>query len=295
MTQSIASLNAEFGIADTVSFRPGAGGLKSLRVQSPCSEAVIYLHGAHLAHYQPAGHQPVLFISSKSAFAAGKPIRGGVPICYPWFAARADDPAAPMHGFVRTAEWRVEAVEYDEPGIVRVAMVFDAGDEIELRQSFQIGPDLQMRLEVRNRSAQRYAYEAALHSYFYIDDVRKVSIDGLQNTKYISKSENFALRQHANQPITFAGEIDRVYNGTQATCFLNDPLLGRRIVVAKEKANSTVIWNPWSARARSMADLGDDDYLHMVCIETCNVGSDRVELEPNGRHVMAAIVSVEGV
>ena len=295
MTQSIDSLNAEFGKSASVSFGLGEGGLKCLRIHNELADATIYLHGAHLAHYQPAGHEALLFISSNSEFVTGKPIRGGVPICYPWFAAKADDPSAPMHGLVRTSEWVVDSVEHDQSGMVRVVMEFGADREVQLRQSISIGATLQMQLQVHNQSAQPYTFEAALHSFFYVGDVREVSIGGLENSKYISKSEGLSQQQQNDQPITFAGEIDRVYNGTKATCVLNDPRLGRRIVVAKENSNSTVVWNPWSERARSMDDLGDEDYLQMVCIETCNVGVDRVNVQPNDHHVMAAAISVESI
>ena len=312
----IEQLNAKMGIPHAVRFEAGNGGLvravltageaASPDNPNPASrgEAHVYLHGAHVSHFQPAGQAPVLFMSKESRYEAGKAIRGGVPICFPWFGPKKDDPKAPMHGFARDRNWKFQSVERAEDGSVTVVLVlkyspvtqaiwppkFSATLSVTLDGS---GKKLSLALGVKNLDAADFSVEAALHTYIAVADVRQITVAGLENTQYIDKVDNFTRKLQPASPITITGETDRVFLNTTSTCVVNDPAGGRRIVVEKENSNSTVVWNPWIAKAKAMADFGDEEWPGMVCVETANVGDNAVTIKPRHAHVMKAIVRVD--
>src|SRR4051794_34946492 len=168
-----ADVQTRFGIPGFVSIGPGEGGLTLITVTTPRAEAKIYAHGGHVTHYQRAGQKPVLWMSGKSLFAAGKAIRGGVPLIFPWFGAKADNPKAPQHGFARSTEWELRDVRAAGDGAVDVILGLTPGDatraawpfEFDLMFTVSVGPELGMALEVRNTGDKPFTYEEALHTY----------------------------------------------------------------------------------------------------------------------------------
>ena len=281
----------------------GAGGLERLVLAAQAGEAHVYTHGAHVAHFQPVGGRPVLMMSSRAQLEAGvpgKPIRGGVPICFPWFGARAGDAQAPMHGVARLLTWDVESVTQEDQGRLRAVFALTSNDytrgifpqDFALRHTVTVGDSLEMALTARNTSATELACEMALHSYFAVSDARQVAIRGLERATYLDKTDAWARKTAGNDPVVFAGETDRVFVGTQSTVTLADPGWQRRIVVGKSGSNTTVVWNPWIEKARAIADLGDDDWKGMVCIETANAADNALALAPGAVHTMVATISV---
>jgi len=294
-------LQRQFGIDGLVRVESGAGDLPRLAVTSPLAQCHIYLHGAHVTHYQPAGHDPVLFISDRSWFESGKPIRGGIPICLPWFADQTDIPHAPAHGFVRHLPWTLTDVTADDDGSVSVTLDFATDAKtyelwphhIEASYRVRVGTTLRVMLEVTSRDAKRLPFTEALHSYLAVGDVRQIAITGLEQTQYIDKMADMTRKWQSDDPITFTGETDRIYVNTTARCELTDPVLGRRIAVEKTGSRTTVVWNPWIAKAQRMPDFTDDDWPRMACIETANAAENVVELDPGQSHTIRASVSVE--
>jgi len=292
------ALNERFAIPGVLRFEHGPGGLVRAAVTTASSTGHAYLHGAHVTHYQALGQSPLLFTSSSSRYSADKAIRGGVPIIFPWFGPRAADPGAPEHGFARTAGWSVESVE--QPDDVSVAVVLGLEPiqvtralwrhEFRIRQRVVFGPRLEMRLEVENRSSEPFTFEEALHTYLRVGDVREVTLRGLAGTTYIDKTDGMKRKREDAETIRFRGATDRVFLETDATCVVEDPVLGRRLVVEKHGSATTVVWNPWSEKAQVMTDLGADEWRSMLCVETANAADDAVHLAPGERHVMAAIV-----
>ncbi|MCC7349440.1 MAG: D-hexose-6-phosphate mutarotase [Phycisphaerales bacterium] len=293
----LEKLQNRFGITGLARFEEGMGGLPRIALTTPAADATVYLHGAHVAHYKPAGQRGVLFMSAASQYRTGRPIRGGVPICFPWFAARAGDPDAPMHGFVRLGDWSVESIQRSGEGASVVLgfksnsatkMSFNA--DFELRYHILVGPKLDLTLEVRNTGEREFSFEAALHTYFAVADSRNITIDGLQNTEYVAKSEGMQRKTQTDPLIRIDREVDRVYQNTQATCRLEDPGFGRTITVEKENSNTTVVWNPWIDKAANMADFGDEEWTGMVCIETANSAENAVHLPAGQAHRMRAVI-----
>lgn len=287
-------------IPNRARFEPGAGGLPRLVVTTPLAEAHVYLHGGHVTHFQPAGQAPVLFVSERSFFEKGKPIRGGVPVCFPWFGNRAGRPESPAHGFARTLEWEVESLSVDGEQTVLVVLRLGANDatrahwphEFVLRHHLVIGPQLVMMLEVENVSGEPFQFEAALHTYFAVSDAREVGITGLENAGYLDKADGLRAKAQGPEPLRFTAETDRTFENTRATCVLDDPRAARRIAVEKSGSATTVVWNPWIAKAAAMPDFGGDEWLRMACIETANAGANVVTLGPGEKHAMRAVIAV---
>lgn len=294
-------LQHRFGIPAAARFETGPGGLVRLRLATPVAEAEVYLHGGHVTHYQPRGSGPVLFASAQSRFDAKAAIRGGVPVIFPWFGPRADDASAPMHGFARTAEWDVGSVARQADGGVVVVLRLDASDATRsawphpfvLRHRITVGAALDLALVVDNPSAEPLVFEEALHTYLAVGDVREVSVTGLGGTTYIDKTDGMRRKPQGGEPLRLTGETDSVYLGTRAACVVDDPAGGRRLVVDKAGSETTVVWNPWAAKAHAMADLGGEEWLRMLCVEPANAADNRVTLPPGARHEMRAVIRAE--
>jgi glucose-6-phosphate 1-epimerase len=300
--QAPDALNQRFGASGRVAFDAGQGGLaRALLTSAEGARAEVYLHGAHVTQYvKAAGGPPVLFVSKESLFRPDKAIRGGVPLIFPWFGPRSPDPAgnSPMHGFARTSAWEVESAGATGAG-TSIVLVLRSNDatrktwphEFELRYTVTLGAPLTMELSVRNTGSGPFTFEEALHTYLTVADVRNVTIEGLAGTRFVDKTDNMATKtQDPSPPMKITAETDRIYLATKSTCTVADPGLGRRITVAKEHSDATVVWNPWVAKAKAMADFGDDEWLEMLCIETCNVAGHAVTLAAGATHAMRAVV-----
>jgi glucose-6-phosphate 1-epimerase len=294
----IAELDRRFGIRDVAQVVAGNLGLAKVRITSAGASGEMYLHGAHVTSWQPRGAEEVLFVSSKSRWENGRAIRGGVPICFPWFADKADNRSAPAHGFARTTAWRLESI-VETGDAVTVSMVTESNDDtrkwwsadFHLLYRATFGLELRLELVVRNTGATPLRFEEALHAYFRVGKIEQVRLRGLSAVQYLDKTD---LNRNKLQqgPIVIASETDRVYLNTKGAVELEDQALRRRIAVAKENSMTTVVWNPWVEKAKAMSDFGAAEWEQMVCIETSNVSDFSVELAPGQQHSMNAIVGL---
>jgi D-hexose-6-phosphate mutarotase len=335
----------------------GAGGLDRLVLEASDGAAHVYLHGGHVTHFQPRGERPVLWTSAHSRFEAGKPIRGGVPVCFPWFGPKAGSPEAPLHGFARILPWAVSSVARERDGALRAVLELTAEaaarggfpHELALSLAVVVSRTLRLELSVRNVNGAPASFEEALHSYFAVADVRAIRISGLEGVRYIDKTAGAASSERsgihsrgaqggpggsaaapsqnnessersgihsrgaqggpggsaaapsqniappAGEPIAIDGETDRVYLATTGTVTIEDPGWRRKIVVSKSGSATTVVWNPWIAKAKAMPDFGDDEWPLMVCVETANAGASAVTLLPGAVHVMTATIETRAL
>jgi glucose-6-phosphate 1-epimerase len=256
------------------------------------------LHGAHVTSWKPVGRQEVFFLSSQSRWEEGRAIRGGVPICFPWFGDKTADPKAAAHGFVRTKVWQLESIAQAEEAVTVSMFTGNDGDtskwwpyEFRLVYRVTFGSELTLELEVSNTGGKSLRFEEALHAYHRVGNIEKVRLQGLDNVHYLDKTEsNREKTQHGE--IAIVSETDRVYLNTTDAIELRDPVLQRRTRVAKENSRTTVVWNPWAAKAHSLPDLPHDEWMQMICIETSNVSDCAVDLEPGQQHKMKALVTV---
>ena len=300
--QQLAELEQKFSIPDVCKFEQTANGLIRAVVSTALADATIYLQGAHLASWIPKGQRPVLFLSSHSALAPGKAIRGGVPVIFPWFGARSDGQPGPQHGFVRTAVWELTSTHSGDDGAFTISFRFvsdDASSEygydgFELSYRLTIGGLLHMDLEVHNSSSHGLKIGEALHTYYAVSDVRQISVAGLDATVYLDHADH-DQRKRLTGPVQFSAETDRIFINTENTCTVEDPGWQRRIVIDKSGSRSTVVWNPWIEKAAQLKDLGSDEWPSMVCVETANAADNILTIEAGQSHRMSATVRVEPI
>lgn len=283
----------------------GPGGLPCYEIATPLARAQIFLHGAHVARFAPAGEPPILFLSEKSYFDTASPIRGGVPVIFPWFGPRKGHPEAPSHGFARRRSWTPESLVQRADGAVVLTLRLEpdaasrafwpeAGDWV-LRHRITVAAALALELEIENRGSAVLRCEDVMHTYFHVSDVRQVCVRGLENAEYYDEIDGMRCKRQGAEPIRFTAETDRVYVDTDAACAVEDPGLGRRIVVEKTGARSTVVWNPWVGKSRAMADFGDAEWPGMVCVETGNVFENALEIAPGASHLSRTILRAEAL
>jgi glucose-6-phosphate 1-epimerase len=297
----MASAHAElqrFEIPGTASVVEGNGGLQKVRITSPGAAGEIYLHGAHVTSWKPAGREEVLFLSSLSEWEHGHAIRGGVPICFPWFGGKADDPKAPAHGFVRTKAWRIESIAQAGDGVT-VSMFTESDADTkrwwatDFRLDYRVtfASELRLELVVTNTGKTSLRFEEALHAYHRVGNILDTRVRGLDTVQYIDKTDSNRKKiQHGE--IAIVSETDRIYLNTIDAIKLEDPALSRHTRVAKENSRTTVVWNPGVQKARSLPDFADDEWIQMICIETSNVADFALDLAPGQQHRMNALVSV---
>ena len=284
---------ASLEIPGALQLENGDHGLTSILIDTPRAEAEIYLHGAHITRWIPAGQRPVLFTSERSFYAASKPIRGGVPLVFPWFGPRAGGLEGPMHGYARLAEWKLESTRLRDDGAVELRLAMPPVDAFHLTFHLVIGAQLEMELEVHNTSAEELCFEEAMHTYFAVGDIHQVSLTGLEGSSYIDKVDGAQRKQQPAAPIRFAKETDQVHVDTTATCVIDDPAWARRIVIEKSGSATTVVWNPWIAKTLTLADMAPDDWRGMLCVETANAGENAMRLAPYATHRMRATIRLE--
>lgn len=301
MTTDIAALNAKFGIAGQVEFKHGPGGLDAVEVNNAHASATILLQGAHLISWAPRGEKPVIWTSRAARFAPGKSVRGGVPVCWPWFGPHATEASFPGHGFARTVMWEVVGSKSLPEGnwlafrlVPTDATRAQWPHESEVVLQMVIGKTLDMDLATWNTGKKPITIGDALHTYFEVGDVRYAKVHGLHMIDYLDKVDGGKKKTQLG-PVIVGGEVDRVYLDTPDTCVIEDTKLARRIRICKQNSHSTVVWNPWIEKAEKMGDLGPDGYLNMICVESANAADDVVTLAPGAEHHLWVRYSVEPI
>jgi glucose-6-phosphate 1-epimerase len=294
---TLADLNRRFEIPGTVRVVEGNGGLAKVSVTSPEAAGEMYLQGAQVTSWKPAGAE-VLFVSAQSRWENGVAIRGGVPICFPWFGGKADDSKAPSHGFVRAKAWQLDVTE-QSGGTVTVRMSTESDEDtkkwwpadfhLEYRVAF--GPELQMDLVLKNTGTTALRFEEALHTYFGVGNIEKARVRGLDGMRYTDKTDSRKVKLQQGD-VVITSETDREYLDTPHAVELDDAATGRRIRITNQNSRTTVVWNPWEQKAKALADLRDDEWRSMICIETSNVSEFAVELAPGQGHSMNSIIAV---
>jgi len=277
-------------IPGRATFMEGNGGLPKIEVSTDRSSAEIYLQGAHVTDFQKKGEAPLLFTSQFSRYHAGHAIRGGVPVIFPWFGPREGEPT---HGFARLASWELhEATTLPDGGVTLRFHLPDLAESgvwppFSANYVVTVTDTLSMELLITNASPDSpLNYEACLHSYFFVGDISEISVLGLKGTTYLDKADHFVARQETADFFRITSEVDRVYEDTTATVEIHDRKLRRKIRIEKQGSESTVIWNPWIAKAQQMPDFGDEEYKQMICVESGNVGKNRISLAPGKTGVM---------
>ncbi len=255
-----------------------ANGFAYIEIENKSASARIALQGGHLFHYQQQGEKPLLWLSQKSHFESGKAIRGGIPICWPWFGKNLTHKDLPQHGFARISPFELlESNEPDEHTSV-VVLQLQSSEKTLLLWPFQfqlflritVGSTLKVALTTRNCDSQSFTVSSALHTYFAVSDISRVSVQGLNKVRYWDALTDQIKRQQGD--VLIGEEVDRVYQKTTESLLLRDAV--REVHIRPEGSSSAVIWNPWKEKTRRMADMQEDAYKTMLCIETANALED---------------------
>ncbi|WP_262966198.1 D-hexose-6-phosphate mutarotase [Methylobacter psychrophilus] len=288
----IDQLNIDYGITDQLTFVKGNGGLPFILISNPGATALISVYAAQVLSFQPATEcEDLLFLSQKSSYEEGKAIRGGIPVCWPWFGPDPKDRDRPDHGFVRNGLWAVLATTAIADNETKVTLRFQETIESKsywrkpfiLDLEISVGDTLTLKLITRNTGNKTFSITQALHAYLQVGDINQVQILGLENSHYLDKLDN-SLQKHQSGAVTFLEEVDRIYTGTQNEWLINDSSFNRQIKITSTSNKTTVVWNPWEATSAKIPDLEPDDYQHFICLEAGNVDTDTVELLPGNEY-----------
>jgi len=292
---TLSRCNEAYGIAGQLSFSQDKGDMPVAKIENSHGQAVIALQGAHVQSFQAQGQAPLIWMSDDAVFAPGKALRGGVPICWPWFGAHSSDNTLPAHGSARTADWQPVASASLENGSTQVSFELIQSETtqrlcpqpLRVQLHVTVGSGLRLELETTNLGDSPFTLGQALHTYFQVGDVRQAYVEGLDGCTYMDKVNDYAhYKQHG--AIHIASEVDRVYLDTGKHCEIIDPSMQRKISITSAGSASTVVWNPWRDTANKMGDLGNDGYLNMLCVETSNTASDVIQLEVGATHRLLA-------
>jgi len=294
---AVDELDRRFGIPRVARICEGHGGLPKIQITGSRAEGEMYLHGAQVTSWKPAGNSEVLFLSTKSRWQEGQAIRGGIPICFPWFRSKVDDPKAPAHGFARTRSWKLESIVQEERGVL-VSMSLESDEqtrrwwpgEFHLAYRVVLGPELILELVCTNTDKTDLRFEEALHTYNRVADVANVRLEGLDAVQYLDNTD--ANKMHVQWgDVKIASATDNAFVDTQNDVDLLDPELRRRVRLKKSNSLTTVVWNPWLEAAARMKDLGDGEWTQFLCVEASNILTASVSLAPGAEHKMTAVLS----
>lgn len=294
----VAELDRQFGIPGIATVSEGNGGLPRVLITGPLAQGEMYLHGAQVTSWKPAGNDEVLFVSRKSRWEDGQAIRGGIPICFPWFRAKADDPHAPAHGFLRTKNWQLQSIAENKNGVA-VSMFSESDDqtrrwwpgEFRVEQRVVFGSELSVELACSNTGTIPIRFEEALHTYNRVAEVQDARLQGLNTACFLDNTDSNKEKTQRGD-VAIASPTDSAYVNTQNAVDLIDPKMRRRIRLRKINSLTTVVWNPWAEAAAKMRDLGDGEWRQFLCVEASNILSDAVNLPPGQEHKMTAVLSV---
>jgi len=291
----------EYEIRDELQFIEIEHGFAYAEINNARAHATISTYSGQVLSYRPKNQQQdLLFVSDQAYYEDGKAIKGGIPVCWPWFGADPDDQGRPAHGFVRNRQWEVSSSEALADGSTKVVMSLVDTDEtrkiwphpFRLDIEITVGDSLKIELVTHNNDDKSVTISQALHSYFHVGDISKVAVLGLDGTEYLDKVADPA-RKTQTGPVIIDGEVDRIYTGVTGELVIDDASLGRKIRITSSGCSTAVVWNPWIAIAASMGDLGDSDYRKMLCVETANAGPETVTIPAGGEYRLAAEYTIE--
>ena len=285
----IEQLNSDYGIEGQLKFVKGSGGFPFIQICNRSATALICVYAAQVLSFRPTEEdEDLLFLSSKSYYDDGKAIRGGIPVCWPWFGPNAVGLDRPSHGFVRNGLWTVAGTEATTAFETRVKLKFPetAHNDHCWQQAFaleleiSVGDTLTLDLITRNTGEQSFSITQAFHTYLRIGNIGQVRILGLEGSVYVDKLDTDTHKQQTGA-LTVWEEVDRIYTDVKNELIVVDAAFKRRIKISVADSKSAVVWNPWTKKSAVLPDLDADDYRRFICVETGNIAGNVVELPPD--------------
>ena len=293
------TLNEQFSIPGLIEFVDNDQGALVARMETSQGTMEVARQGAQLLFWTPKDQAPVVWMSPHAQFKRGKSLRGGSPVCWPWFGPHPENNSLPGHGFARNLEWRMLETSRLKDA-TRITMIFEPGEEqqkdwphqAELTLSITMGEALEMELTTRNRGETAFTITQALHTYFHVGDIARVRVEGLEGKEYIDKVAGEACHLQEG-PVSIDREVDRIYLDCPEDLVIVDEALKRRIRITRQGSNSAVVWNPWAEKGAAFGDMGEEGYRNMLCVETTNAAKDTVTLNPGESFTQVSRYTVE--
>jgi glucose-6-phosphate 1-epimerase len=301
---SVEKLNQQFAINSSqteIRFTHAKGNIPVVEIANKQATAQISLQGAHLLSWVPEGEDEVIWLSTEAIFKNGKSVRGGIPICWPWFGAHDQNSTYPAHGFARTELWEIISTQQLASGETQIGFRLNSASLDETVQkmfplstaveyTLTVGASLKLELTSTNNGSADIVIGEALHTYFNIGDIRNAHVSGLDGKDYLDKPDNFKSKKQSGD-ISIDGEVDRVYINTQ-----NDVVIDnrhRKIIIQKQGSQSTIVWNPGKQVAEKMADLGEEGYLQMLCVESANAADNVETISAGESHTLQVVYKIQ--
>jgi glucose-6-phosphate 1-epimerase len=292
----IQQLGNDYGITNQLEIRAGQGGFPLIRISNRSANALISIYGAQVLSFQPLDQaEDLLFLSEQSDYKENKAIRGGIPVCWPWFGPDPKGLQRPNHGFVRNNMWRLVKTEAVSDSETKVSLLFDEGlkQENTWRQEFKlllevtVGTSLRLKLTTFNTGDKPFSITQAFHCYFRIGQIQEVTVEGLQGCDYFDKLEQ-GTQKTQSDILSVSQEVDNVYTQVTKDLTIVDPVLKRRILISAPNTSTAVVWNPWSKTSQAMSDLADTDYLQFICVEAGNIAFDLIQIQSGSQYSLLA-------
>lgn len=267
--------------------------------------ALISIYAGQVLSFKPVNQaEDLMFISDNAYFTEGKAIKGGTPICWPWFGAApemayATEHKKPDHGFARTSFWSVASVSLLDSGATKVILELEDTEKTRaiwpyrfyLSLEILISDSLTIKLLTRNTGDQSFTITEALHTYFNVGDATQVKVLGLEHTEYLDKTADY-IKVCQVGAITLSEETDHIHTDIKHDLLLDDPSFKRKVKISSSGNKNVVVWNPWIQGSAAIKDLGNDDYKHFICLEIANAATDNVEILPNSEYLMITNYSI---
>jgi len=297
---TITELNNQFGRADQIKFSTTRGDLPIAILTNQYGTATVSLYGAQVLSYIPKGEEDILWMSDKSLFQEGKAIRGGIPICFPWFGPNPEDGKKPQHGFARLSNWSVKTTTESSEGSLSLVLQLQDSSATKTLWPFSftaeiivtIDTKLELTLCCTNTDNKPFEYSDALHSYFNVSDIANITVDGLMDATYYPAGSDTGIQQQEKLlPIT--KEENRRYLNHSATCTIHDKGFKRKIRVGKTGSKTTVVWNPGPDTTKTMSDMSPDGYKTFICVEAANAFNNIIKLIPGDSFSISTIIQPE--
>jgi len=298
---NINNLEKKYGIPGMIKFMTGKSNLPIAEITSKNASAIVSLYGAHILNFRPNGQPDLLWMSNLSAFEEGKPIRGGIPICFPWFGPHESDSQKPLHGFARLSQWEVVGTSILPEGDLQLQLILKdtPGTKLIWTHSFRVemtiivGDMLKVMLACVNSGKEVFTYSDALHTYFKVSDIANVRLHGFKGYSYYDGLEDGAIKTQSEDLLLINKEESRRYFEFTNECIIEDLGYSRKIHVNKNGSRVTLVWNPWAETAKKIPDMQDDGYRNMICVEAVNANNDIILLKPGESHVLTTVLSLE--
>jgi len=298
--QNQAELNQQFSIEDQLQFSQEVDGFIMVDISNQYAKARVSTYGGQIISFVANDTtEDLLFLSDKVVYEDGKAIRGGTPICWPWFGDDISGYGRPSHGFVRNQPWAVIASQSLSDGRTSITLGLSDSEgsrtvwpyNFKLELEVIVGQTLEVKLTTTNTGSREFTISQALHTYFNVSDVDNISVSGLDGKNYLDKLEGFKSKVQTGD-VTLSEETDRVFQDSLEEVVMNDSGFSRTIKIASSGSKTTVIWNPWSTSVTKIADLNESSYRNFVCVETVNAADDMVTIASGKSHTITALYEI---